>query len=311
MEQKTIRAGETDIVFFDVYPLYFIVDTDAESMLVHSSTPEGKVDIKMNQGFNYKRMPDKQWCIFIDMKFAVKGFFSTYIRTSFYLKSDLEKLFTTEIIEPIMKEALDRTGVVIIEEYTKNKISFDNSIIPFTETIKNNMVKETIEIFNTHRLEKETEDGEKEVDTGIKIPCDEVSKLILQGTIIIVDKVFFDNEVFDWKYNSNVLEPIITLTSYTSLRAECFHISKGPVPLNWYSTTYLLICIDIALQLLLGEHAEKLEKAIANKGMTEAARNAFISNGGRILTSLKETLKKDGIHIENLDTVYDWNKLIR
>ncbi len=311
MEQKTIKAGTTDILFYDIYPVYFIVESEVQSMLIRSTTEEGKIDISMSQSFNYKRMHDKQWCIFIDVKFTVKGFFSTYIRSSFYLKCDLEKLFTTAIIEPIMQEALDRTAILIIEEYKKNDISFDNSIIPFNETIKNNWVKETIERFNKQALEKETADEEKEIDAGLTIPFDEVAKLILQGTMIIVDKVCFDDEVFDWKHNIKVLNQTITLTAYISLRAECFAIGKGPVPLNWRSTTYLLICIDMALQLLLGEHSEKLEKAIANKGMTKDASNAFISEGGRILTSLKQTLKRDGMHIQNLDKVYDWNELIK
>jgi len=310
MEHKIIETGNTEITFYDIYPVYFIAEQNEHSALT-STLPEGMVDITFNQSFEYKRVSMQEWCIFIDIKFIIKDYFSTYIRSSFYLKAEVKKVFITETLEPIMKEALDKTKEIIIEEYTNREITFDSLVIPFSEEIKNNMVKQTIETFNKQRLETELKNTEEDLKAGLTIPSDQASKLVVQASIIIMDKVFFDDEVFDWKYNSKVLEKVMAPTAYVTMRAECFLIKDGPVHLNWASTTYLFISIDCALQLLLGEHAGKLEKAISKYGLTEEARKAFIIHAGRILPAAKQQLKTDGMEISNLDVLYDWNKMIK
>jgi hypothetical protein len=310
MASNKFLIGQTEVQFYKHYPFYFLLEDDAKKIIVSTETPEGMVDLVVQCAFDYKRYKNKEWSVYIDISFSAAGYFDAYLRSCFFLKRDLE-LFIPETIEPMMEQALEQTGETILAKCKENNLAFGDNFVPFNETLRRNFTNEIIDIFNRQRLEQEREEKETRVEEGLTIPADSVGLIVLTGTIVIIDKVMFDNEAFDWKNNSEVFAEAVPISSYLTMREECIALKDKPILLNWYSTTYLVICIDCALQLLLGPKSEKLEKAVANQGFNSETTKQYISDSSKILANLKPGFKRDGIDIPNLEKGYDWNSLLK
>ena len=312
MKAKTIKIGKIKVNFYDCFAVYFLKTQQVETMLALEATPEGMVDMAFRSAFDYRRYQDKHWKIYIDVAFSAIGYFDTYIRSSFVIKCDLKNLFIVDTIKPLVKAAFEQSALLIMENSKKNKFPFEDAMIPFnTDSLISNTTNEMITTFNTMRLEEETFVGEKNVKSGLTVPADEIAQFILPATVVVMDKILFDNEYFDWKYNQEVFTKVMEIHSYMTMRGECLEIEDGPVLLNWHSATYLVICFDCVLQLLLGDHSEKLVAGLAKQGLSEGAVQQYIEHCSKVLTNLKQGFIRDKINITNLETIYDWNKMLK
>ena len=83
------------------------------------------------------------------------------------------------------------------------------------------------------------------------------------------------------------------------------------VKLNLLESTHFILCMDCALNLLLGDHAPLLTEAIAANGMTKANEEIYIKEASEFMKGVRETLEKSQATITNLAERPDWNSLLR
>jgi hypothetical protein len=281
-----------------------------EEFLFESDREEGTLKINTFNAFDYERLPDNNWIIHLDIHLRVRQFVQLIIRNSYRLTSDLEHVFTNDVIKPIMKDALETTIKVLSEKCKEETIDFDASVIPYKPFI-DKFANETIETFITHRLEEERKRGEQNLIEGMTIKSDAGSKLIINATIIIIDQVLFKSPLFERRYNVDAFEKAVPIGGYLTMREHCLKINNSSVKLNWYLTTYFVLSLDCALQLLIGDHYETIKAEIEKEGLDEPTRSQFIESGSKLLETLMNIFAEKNFMIANLEQRYDWNSLIK
>ena len=145
---------------------------------------------------------------------------------------------------------------------------------------------------------------------GFKFIHDLRAQIILKVPFMIIDEVMYFNKNFNRKENLKQFKVCVGEARYHTLKMKCMEIDHNEVTLSWYHTIYFLYCLDCALQLMLGDHEQKLLASLGPKGLTNQNRDLFVIEGAKIFDSYIEEFKKTGKITIDIDKKYDWNKLI-
>ncbi len=135
--------------------------------------------------------------------------------------------------------------------------------------------------------------------------------LLVNGTFMILDEVLHSNKAFDLAHNQEVFHDIIPESVYYTTKLNCMALEKGTIKLKFVHNIFFQICIDCALQLILDNHFEKLIPVMNERGFNEEKQQKYINYGNKFLNDLRESYKKSGATIENLQTRYDWNSMLK
>jgi hypothetical protein len=263
------------------------------------------------KSYDYERFPDNNWNVHVDIYFIAHQHFQIISRSSFKLQCEVKDIFTKEMTEHMVKESLDNTITMLNEKVKNKQLDFNTSMIPFQQLVVDNFSAEIIETFDEARREDESEMDEESVNAGMSFTSSDTTKLAFNATIAILDLILYKSPHFDRKHNKNIIEDALPLGAYITLRENSLKINTGDLKLNYYSGVYLIIAMDIALQLLVGDHFEKLIEDLEKAGLDDLARKNFIKFGSQLLEGIKMAFDKGYWKMDNLKVRYDWNNLIK
>ena len=134
--------------------------------------------------------------------------------------------------------------------------------------------------------------------------------LLIKGTILVMDEIFFNNPSFNRKQNQLRLEQIIPPNFYLTFRNELNKLDKGEVALNFKKFVYLIVAIECVCHILTTDHLDYMEARLDSMKFGKEYRDEYIRIAEPFARDSKANIKKGGMTVGNWEDKYDWDKLI-
>lgn len=263
----------------------------------------------LNLNFDYEKIDDIHWLLYLDIGFDLKPVAKICNRTSFKVNCNEETLFTNQTLIKMIPEALKNC----IKEFNNCcKAAGLKSDWEPTGIEKSNesFAKTLIHQYSSSR--KYDDIRNKSLMTeGLSLTPGRLTNLAVKLTFTIMDELLFLNKNFDTPHNRNQLNKQIPIPYFYTLKVKCLVLEKEKINLTWMQTVFFFLSMECALQMLIGDHYEKLISSLEVKGITNKDCDSFISYGTKLLAEMHAHLKKMGTNISNLEEKHDWNLLIR
>jgi hypothetical protein len=266
---------------------------------------EGNANIANN--FDYEHIAPNNYNIFIDINVKMYPI-AIRTRTSFSIESDdvsWDTLFVLKYITPMVDHALTNAYNSFVEHFNNNCDDTINEI-PVIESVTQMFSQGIISQYQTLRKNDDIKNAYLIKNTGLEIITGTSTILTIHPTFVILDEIVYNNPQFNRKQNRKTLFDVIPEPQYTTIKLHCLQILEKDVVLNYYDTIMFFQCLDCALQVLMGDKADKLQAVMHSNGFDSDAQAIFIKQGTTMFKQLRNTLKDSNARILNLETNYDW-----
>ena len=288
--------------------LWFIPYAADSAMTLITGDTAGNQKFSFNFNYDYEKPGFNQWKIHIDAGFDVKPVAKICVRSSFKARCTELNIFKTESLNELIKYAFKECLKGFNEQCKVHGLQHD-----WKPEIKESMItsfaETAIEQYFNSRKQGDASNSKLQT-AGLKLTPGSLTNLAVKCTFMIMDEILFLNAAFDTKRNREIFNEIIPVPYYYTLKMNCLEIDKENVQLTWLHTIFYFLCMECALQMLIGDHYETLKPAVETRGLDSTNATSFISFGTKLLADLQEHLKSSGATISNLEKKYDWNNLI-
>lgn len=261
-----------------------------------------------NASLNYdvELLPDHVWILHIDIGLHVRPIAEIKVRVSFQTVYDgsMELILGLEVMDEVVSIALNNCLRAFNEQCEAHGIAYrhqkiDMEIGGALQYIRDHYATEMKALENTWFR-----------SSFSSFTPGNNTRLLCKVPFMIMDLVFLSDGEFDHRHNAPILFKHVPEPFYFTTKMRCRTIDTGNVVLSGAHTVYYLICLDCALQLLVGDHEDRFEMLVRD-GLNPEMRRSFISWGTKYFETWHENLKKTGSNITNFDRRPDWNSVIR
>jgi hypothetical protein len=262
--------------------------------------------------FDYESLPFGMKRFYADIGLKVLPHAAILTRTGFEIDSPdylWDDLFTKEMIKPMIEVAVKQCLNAFREQCVANKVDFNGEVLIDEKTI-DGLTHSIVSSYFSFRRNNDAANKVLLHASGMKITTGRNTRLCLRTTFMVIDEVLYFDPQFDRAHNLKQFIKVIPEPVYFTVKMKCLDIKTQTVALSLYHTIFFLICLDCALQLVLGDHEQELVKRLESRGMNDINRQSFIKEGAKLLDMYRQNLIKSGSSITNLEVRYDWNSLI-
>lgn len=299
-------AKERTLLWFEKYdPLY--------PEEIHPDTDPKKIKLCHSISYDYEMLPGNEPRIYFDMGLRVFTAAAISVRTQIESESnqyDWNFYFQKPVIETWIRIAVRNCVEEFRKQCNAQSIRINTNLKPEPELVRD-IVNGVYQNYRDFRS-KDDIANKKEIEMpGLILQPDRIRTIIpIDITFMILQDVFFNNKKFNRKKNLENFNKAVPEYLYHTVRMKAMKIVSEEVNLSMYYTSYFLICLDCALQLILGEAEQEIITSLHSKGLTIENRDIFIQGGSYILDYFRESLRKKNSRVINLENRYDWNQLI-
>ncbi len=246
----------------------------------------------------------------LDFRIELERFFFIHLRTVFRMEIEEDKVFRFHPQKDMVMMTYDYIKDAVGQYYEDagkkfNLANFDEIPMDFWDDYIRKLYKDKIN-FGI--------DGDGNPKDLFKIyytfQQDYGSALVIRGTTLIMDEIFFNNPAFNRTANQKRLEQIIPPNFYLTLRGELNKLDKGPVGINYKQFIFLIVAIECVCHILTTEHLDYMEARLDEMNFGEQYRKEYIQVAEPFARDSKANIKKGGMTIGNWEIAYDWDKLI-
>jgi len=306
MKNPTIEIVKSNFLYFEAfYPGH-------PDLILNNYDPENP-GIYVASAFDNIIMSDDSRHIYIDIDFTMLPFGAILVRSEFEFEPNGEQwdeLFTKEYVYPMVDLAFKECVLAFNEQYElsqkkkPDEIQVIDEIVP---VISNEIIKN----YNTVRKPHDIENAGIKKDFGLICKQSTGTIVTIQGTFLIIDELIYNNPLFNHSHNRRALSNYIHESKYNSLKTKCLEISDHPVILSYYESIFFYLCVDCAMQMLLGDKSDLLIDALEATGMNKEVRNFFFKSGTSLFDRLHESLSSTNSSIGNLEVDHKWNSIFQ
>lgn len=303
---------QTDVPFEHIAStqLYFIPEMADPKVFYLAGNSENTTATLVLE-YDYEKISGSRWIFYVYTTLRVAEIASMVISSKFSVKASENRLFNAQVltapaqfaINSVVSSFLARCREQGLECPELTNHTFDAFADQFglqaTENYFNFRKKDDLDNKSTMSIE------------ALTISPGSDTNLAILGTFQIIDQVFFINTHFDTAHNLELLSDIIPKVKYYSLRQKSLEIQKKELQYNLMENIFLILLMEAALQLVLGDHLPYFEQALADKGMTGESINEYISYTSGMVTAIKNNFASSGTVITNLQTPCDWNSRVK
>lgn len=296
-----IRLYQSNVIWFHL--------NDASASLLFSINTEPG-EGKLNCGYDYEQVNGK-YRFHFDIGLQTREADSLF-RVSFefsFKTGTWDEIFSTDFMQTMLDAALQKS----LQGYREQCICYHLKTHPITfkESSTNSIVRGMIEKYFNYRKPDDINNSYLMNTHGATFTGGSETNILIKGTFIILDAFFYENTNFDNEHNMEVFEKVMPRTKYLTLKLKCMEIETKTVKLSFLNYFYLLQCIDCAIKLLLGNKADILIPIVEQSGLDEEYRNILITGGTKLFKEQKDSFKKSGARVINLEKEHDWDLLFR
>ena len=288
--------------------LWFLPYQPTDPEALNSNNEVGKLNANVRHSFDIVNVDNNQWIIYIDIEINIIPLAKIKVRTTFNVKCPEELLFEAEVIDTINKNALQTAEKGFFQECKARNIktNFTKTVNEeeFVSFLRDNMVYQFNDRKKHNSIISLKNKGAYSLTKGNGM------LLITQGTFIILDNVLHANKLFNLVHNQQVFHNAVPEPMYYTIKFICMDLIEKKIDLSLLHAALFQICLECAIQLLLDRHAQTLQPAIIEVGLTPDKQKLFIEYGSSTLLQFRNDYKASGSKIENFEARYDWNSLI-
>jgi hypothetical protein len=292
--------------------LYFVKYDQFDPEVINRSLKPGHLYVEPFGNYDFELSAENKPRIYIDIIFKVIPLAAIMTRICFENENhnyEWDFYFRTEVLEPCVKIAVDECINTFKKKCSVNKVKLDRDIPAGPGTVQK-ITQGLIDRYQKHDKKNYILNQQVINTWGFKFIKDFRTQIILKVPFMIIDEVLYFNKNFNRKENLKQFKDCVPEPKYHTVKMKCMEIDHNEVTLSWYHTIFFLNCLDCALQLMLGDHEQKLLASLGPKGLTIQNRDLFVREGAKIFDSYIEEFKKTGKIIIDIDKKYDWNRLI-
>jgi hypothetical protein len=296
---------QTNCLWFEKYDPF-----DPE--VINSNTEPDQLSLLFSSNFDYEMLPLKKPRIYIDIGLKALPLAAILVRTRFENEShDLYwgDYFQVQVLEPCVKIAVDTCIKGFIEQCAAHEINLKADIKPGPHTVEK-ITHAIVEQYQNHRRTGDIANRKTINSPGLRATPGKKTRLPMKITFMILDDVLFNNKKFNCRENLEQFTEVVPEPIYHTVKMKCIEIESGEVKLSLYHTAFFLVCLDCALQLILGDNESELLSSLHSQGLSNANREMFIAEGSQLLRDFKNQTKRAGVRIPFLEKRYNWNQLI-
>ena len=286
----------------ELHPLVSGIETDSD---------EDTYAISSN--FDYEKLPGNVYRMYIDIGLKVVPHAAIITRTSFEYQNDTlgwNDFFTGSGIQPLVKTALETCLTIFMEQCEVENIDLDWEMTGEDAKVKT-ITDQFIELYINDRRQYDVENQKMMEEIGLTLTPGLNTRNCMAMTFLIIDEVLYYNPQFHRLQNRINFGEVIPEPLYFTIKMKCLEIKDKDVQLSIFHTIFFLMCLDCALQLVLGDHEAELISKLGERGLNETNRQLFISEGSKWFNVLKEEFLKINFNLSDEALKNDWNRLIQ
>jgi len=258
--------------------------------------------------YDYEALNDNVWQLHLDVGVRLLPVAEILTRTTF------ETVYAGQLIDILRLDAMDDAAKIAFgrcvqgfsEQCTTKGIAFNGKI---DEVDMKPFIAQMRTSFLEHRLPQEAPFQHHRNVASFTKGTDTV--LLCKVPFIIMDEVFFSDSAFDHEYNSDALWKVMPQPSYYTIKLRCMQIDGGEVHLPLLQTMFYLICLDCALQLLVSDHADRLEALLNDRGVNAVLLKRFITTGTEYFKNYNAVNERSNMRLGNFDNRPIWEDVVK
>lgn len=271
---------------------------------------EGKA--KFSSNFDYEMLFDETKRISFDIGIEMDIVEITF-RTAFEFDGSeysWKDLFEQDFIFILAKRSVDNCYDAFIEFCDTNNIPIDHSI-EIDQKVYEKITHETIEQYINYRSKSDLQHEYLINNVGLECETGTDTIATIKPTFAVLDEILYLNDQFFRTNNCEAFSDFVPLPRYNTIKINCSIIEIDNIELNFYDTILFFICLDCALQMLIGDKSDILISAIEKKGVDKEMLKTFFKEGTELFKQLQEVLKSTNTRILNFDKQPDWNSILQ
>lgn len=293
--------------------LWFEILDELHPLVTDSETDSQEDTYTISNNFDYEKLPGNVYRIYIDLGLKVEHYAAILTRTSFEYRTDTlgwDNFFTGPVLQPLVKTALETCLSSFSAQCKANNIDREWEITDAEAKVKN-ITWQFIGLYIHDRRPYDIGNRKIMEEIGLKLTTGPNTRDGIVMTFMIIDEVLYYNPQFHRLQNRINFGEVIPEPLYFTLKMKCLEIKDKEVQLSVFHSIFFLMCLDCALQLMLGDHEAELISKLRQRGFNEANRQLFISEGSKWFSLLKEEFLKINFNISDAELKKDWNRLIQ
>ena len=263
--------------------------------------------------FDYEKRPADKWRIYIDIGIKLMPIAKIKVRLAFEFKSkgiSWDDIFEIEVIRNMVDLTMQQCIITFKENCKESAIELPFEI-PYSEEVVLQISNTLIAQYFDIRMPQDIANAYLLSKTGLECKPEIDSVILLKCTFMVLDELFYNSKQFDRKHNLEVFSDYVPEPKYFTIKINCGEIDEHRVKLNYLDTILFYICVDCALQMLLGDKSDLLIAALEKNGFTDEIRKAFLKHGTAFFEQYQTKVRMPGVRIVNLEEMHDWNLLFR
>jgi len=263
--------------------------------------------------FDYEKRPADKWRIYIDIGIKLMPIAKIKVRLAFEFKSkgiSWDDIFDIEVIRNMVDLTMQQCIITFKENCKESAIELPFEI-PYSEEVVLQISNTLIAQYFDIRMPQDIENAYLMSKTGLECKPEIDSVILLKCTFMVLDELLYNSTQFDRKHNLEVFSDYVPEPKYFTIKMNCGEIDEHRVKLNYLDTILFYICVDCALQMLVGDKSDLLIAALAKNGFTDEIRKAFLKHGTAFFEQYQTKVRMPGVRIVNLEEKHDWNLLFR
>jgi hypothetical protein len=283
--------------------LFETIEEGSPEWLVHNN--ETQATFSFDSDFEQK----PHYLFHLDAGMTVHRKASLITRSTFAIDYDgpFENLFVPTATVPMVKAAYEVCLNEMKNQCAAQKIPYEVKV-ELGDEFYQSFSRQMIDYYVNTRKDEDLHNSKLRDDEFLSFSPGNKIMLLVNGTYIITDEVLFLNPLFNRKHN--VLN-FLPAAQYHTVKLKCREAVTKEVKLNGYDSTFFLLCVDLALQMLIGDFADVLMPALVRHGLHAEAQKQYIEYANGFISSVNAKLKENGARIDVLAERKDWNSIIQ
>ena len=288
-----------------------------ESMLSEDGELEketsSSINVTFGSNFDYGLLPENNFFIYIDIGLTIPKHAAIMTRSgfTFALKGPTwNDIFIYDLFNPMVSIAIINCYKGLKRECSLNNIELPKGL-ETSEQVGQILTQNIIDQYHNYRKKEDLLNKVLIESEGLEIVPDDDITTLIKGTFMVLDEILYYNKNFNRIYNREQFSSHVPTARYFTLKARCLTIEQNPVTLTMFDTVLLLLCLDCALQMLLGDRADELIATLEKQGLDKERRSIFFREGTNLFKDFRAMLKASRATIDVLEKEHDWNKMMR
>lgn len=313
MNTIKIELFEKNTLWFEKYSPENM-DTEIDLEMIEDEGPDAVPMMKVGNLFDYATVSDGHWEFYSDISVKLPHLAAVMIRSQYKIYSEdfrWDDFFSVENVKPVLTNAINNALYEFRHICIKNSVALTSEMMAEDPVVPDEAIHKVCEHvvyeYVTHRKIFDTANSEALREIELRCPSTWPVDITLNLTFLVMEQILFNHRGFNRHHNREVFFSIVPEMKFYSLRMKSIQIGQHNVDFTVMDVHYFLICMDCALQMVLGDKADLLLPVLEERGATDEVQKMWFKSATDLVNACRESVEDS---IERNEK-FDWSKMIR